>query len=64
MCRGRETGAWDLTLPLVDNAVNRSIGRSPFEVVYGYSPCTPADFIPLPPDNRVTTCFHICIVYS
>jgi len=50
--------AWDLTLPLVEfaynNAVNRTTGKSPFAIVHGYSPRTPADLIPLPPDARVS----------
>jgi len=51
-------GIWDLTLPHVEfgynNAINRSTGKSPFEVVHGYSPRTLADLIPLPPDARVS----------
>jgi len=58
VCRGREQVVYDLTLPPVEfaytNAVNKSTGKSPFEVVRGYSPRTPADLIPLPPDARVS----------
>jgi len=55
---GEKQGAWDLILPLIEfiynNAVNRSTGKSPFEVVLGYSPPTSADLIPLPPDAHVS----------
>jgi len=55
---GEKQGAWNLTLPLVEfaynNVVNRSADKSPFEAVHGYSPCTPADLIPLPPDAHVS----------
>jgi len=55
---GEKQGTWDLTLPLVEfaynNAVNRSTGKSPFQIVHGYSPRTPSDLIPLPPDVRVS----------
>ena len=55
---GRETRHLDLTLPLVEfannNKVNRTTGESPLEIVHGYSPRTPADLIPLPPDARVS----------
>jgi len=55
---GEKQGTWDLTLPLVEfaynNAVNRSTGKSPFQIVHGYSPRTPNDLIPLSPDVRVS----------
>lgn len=42
---------WDLLLPHVQFAynslVNRSIGMSPFEVVYGFSKHKPVNFLPL-----------------
>ena len=51
-------GTLDLTLPLVEfvynNAVNRTTGKSPFEIVHGYSPRTLANLIPLPPDAGVS----------
>ena len=57
-------GTWDLTLPLVEfaynNAVNRSTGKSPFQIVHGYSPRTPSDLIPLPPDVRVSQPASTC----
>ena len=35
------------------NYVNHSIGKSPFQIVNGYSPCTPIDLVPFPPHMRV-----------
>jgi len=53
---GEKQDTWDLTLPLVEfaynNAVNRSTSKNPFEIVHNYSPRTPSDLIPLPPDVR------------
>ena len=47
-----------MTSPLVEfahnNAVTRSTGKSPFEIVDGYSPRTPTDLITLPPNARVS----------
>lgn len=47
-----------MTLPFVEfaykNADNRSIGKSPFEIVHEYSPRIPTDLIRLPPDARVS----------
>ena len=37
-----------------NNSVNRSTGKSPFQIVNGYSPCTPIDLVPLPPHMRVS----------
>ena len=37
-----------------NNSVNRSIGKSPFQIVNGYSPRTPIDLVPLPPHMRVS----------
>ena len=37
-----------------NNSVNRSTGKSPFQIVNGYSPRTPIDFVPLPPHMRVS----------
>ena len=55
---GKKQGTWDLTLTLIEfaynNAVNRTTGKSPFEIVHGYSPRTSADLIPLPPDAQVS----------
>ena len=55
---GKKQDTWDLTLPLVDfaynNAINRTADKSHFEVVHGYSLCTPVDLISLPLDARVS----------
>ena len=55
---GDSPGNWDLVLPQAEfaynNSVNRSIGKSPFEIVYGYKPRKPADLIPLPHHARVS----------
>jgi len=44
--------SWDLALPQAEfafnNSFNRSIGCTPFEVVYGFQPHTPLDLNPLP----------------
>ena len=46
---------WDMVLPHVEfafnNSINRTIGCTPFEVVYGLRPSTPLDVnsLPLPP---------------
>ena len=37
-----------------NNSVNRSTGKSPFQIVNGYSPRTPIDLVPLPPHTRVS----------
>ena len=37
-----------------NNSVNRSTGKSPFQIVNGYSPRTPIDLVPLPPHMRVS----------
>ncbi|GJW31109.1 RNA-directed DNA polymerase [Tanacetum coccineum] len=43
---------WDLILPQAEFAYNRSVnrttGKSPFEVVYGRNPITPLDLVPVP----------------
>ena len=43
---------WDLLLPhakfAYNNSVNRSTGKSPFEIALGYKPRRPVDLIPLP----------------
>jgi len=44
--------SWDECLPHIEFAYNivvhRTIKISPFEVVYGFNPLTPMDFLPLP----------------
>ena len=37
-----------------NNSVNRSTGKSPFEIVHGYKPRKPSDLIPLPQHARVS----------
>ena len=37
-----------------NNFVNRSTGKSHFQIVNGYSPRTPIDLVPLPPHMRVS----------
>jgi len=52
MCCGRETR--HLGFNFTNNAVNRTTGKSPFEMVHGYSPRTPANLIPLPLDAHLS----------
>ena len=55
---GENLGNWDLLLPRAEfaynSSVNRSIGKSPFEVVHGYKPKRPLDLVPLPAHARVS----------
>ena len=55
---GDNLGNWDLLLPHAEfaynSSVNRSIGKSPFEVVHGYRPRKPLDLIPLPTHARMS----------
>ena len=37
-----------------NNSINRSTGKSPFQIVNDYSPRTPIDLVPLPPHMRVS----------
>ena len=54
---GVKQGVWDLSLSTVEfahnNSVNCSTGKSPFQIVNGYSPRTPIDLVPLPPHMSV-----------
>ena len=47
---GVKQGVWDLILSTTEfaynNSVNRSTSKSPFQIVNGYSPRTPIDFVP------------------
>ena len=51
-------GVWDLILSITEfsynNFVNRSTGKSPLQIVNGYSTCTPIDLVFLPPHIRVS----------
>ena len=51
-------GVWDLILSTdefaYNNFVNRSTGKSHFQIVNGYSPRTPIDLVPLPPHTCVS----------
>ena len=55
---GVKQGVWDLILLTVEfaynNCVNRSTGKSPFQIVNGYLPRTPINLLPLPPHMRVS----------
>ena len=55
---GVKQGVWDLILSTTEfaynNSVNRSTGKSPFQIVNGYSPRTPIDLVPLTPHMRVS----------
>ncbi|CAL2257726.1 unnamed protein product [Prunus armeniaca] len=46
---GDKPGNWDLLLPVAEyaynNSVNQSTGKSPFEVVHGFSPRSPVDLV-------------------
>ena len=49
---GKNLKQWDMILPQIHFAYNRSlhqsIGMSPFEVVYGVNPIGPLDLLPYP----------------
>ena len=55
---GENMGNWDLLLPRAEfaynSSVNRSTGKSPFEIVHGYKPRKPLDLIPLPTHARIS----------
>ncbi|KAM2088669.1 hypothetical protein ACFX1T_032717 [Malus domestica] len=55
---GDKPGNWDLLLPVAEfaynNSVNRSTGKSPFEVVHGFSPRSPVDLVALPMAARAS----------
>ncbi len=55
---GDNLGNWDLLLSRAEfaynSSVNRSTGKSPFEIVHGYKPRKPVDLIPLPSHARVS----------
>ena len=49
---GKNLTDWDLCLPIVEFAYNRTVhsstGKSPFEVVYGYNPTLPMELVAKP----------------
>ena len=49
---------WDLALPQAEfaynSSVNRSIGKSPFEVVYGWNPTSVLNLVPLPLGDKIS----------
>ncbi|KAL7148069.1 hypothetical protein ABFS83_06G152600 [Erythranthe nasuta] len=53
---GEHMRSWHSILPIAEfaykNSVNRSIGMSPFEVVYGHKPRAPIDLIPMSVSHR------------
>lgn len=53
---GEKPSTWDLVLPTAEfaynNSVNKSTGKSPFEIVHGVIPRLPIDLVPLPIDSR------------
>ncbi|KAI5321495.1 hypothetical protein L3X38_030566 [Prunus dulcis] len=55
---GDKPGNWELLLPVAEfaynNSVNRSIGKSPFEMVNGFSPRSPVDLVALPMAARAS----------
>jgi len=55
---GDKPGNWDLLLHVAEfaynNSVNRSTGKSPFEVVHGFSPRSPVDLVALPVAARAS----------
>ena len=50
--------AWDLLLPHVEvafnKAPNRTVGVSPFKIVYSLDPLGPLDLIPKPMDQKLS----------
>ena len=55
---GDKPGNWDLVLPTAEfaynNSVNRSTGKSPFEIVHGSTPRQPIDLMPIPLHTRTS----------
>ena len=55
---GEKPKQWDLALPQAEfaynSSVNRSTGKSPFQVVYGRNPTSVLDLVPLPLGDRIS----------
>ena len=55
-CVGDHVRNWDQNLPMAEfaynSSINRSTGRSPFEIVMGVCPKKPIDLVPLPIASR------------
>ncbi|KAK8951621.1 hypothetical protein KSP39_PZI004098 [Platanthera zijinensis] len=53
---GEHASSWDSVLPIAEfaynSSVNRSTGRSPFQVVSGYDPRKSVDLVPIPSEAR------------
>jgi hypothetical protein len=51
-------GSWDGVLPEIEfefnSSVNRSMGYSPFQVLYGFNPRDPLDLLPIKGPNTGT----------
>ncbi|GJW01004.1 RNA-directed DNA polymerase [Tanacetum coccineum] len=60
---GDNAKQWDLILPQAEFAynrlVNRTTGKSPFEVVYGRNPITPLYLVPVPEEGYLVW-IHLC----
>lgn len=56
---GDKPKQWDISLPQVEftfnNMINRSIGKTPFEIVYTQPPKHTLDLVPLPKLPRLST---------
>ena len=54
---GEKPKQWDLALPQAEfaynSSVNISIGKSPFQVVYGINPTRVLDLVPLPLGEKI-----------
>ncbi|CAL8993728.1 unnamed protein product [Prunus brigantina] len=61
---GDKPGNWDLLLPVAEfaynNSVNRSTGKSPFEIVHGFPPRSPVDLVALPVAARASIRCVVC----
>ena len=55
---GEKPKQWDLAFPQAkfahNSSVNRSTGKSPFQVVYGRNPTSVLDLVPLPLGDKIS----------